>query len=108
MSYARIYIVYSLAPLFESFFFACSDLRNGIEPRSSTGTAIRDRLFVISIIDPRFWSCMIGELSPEGLFLILFGMWIVKCIAGMPEFIEPHIQECPMRVLYSPNHYIRP
>lgn len=107
MSYTRICIVYSLAPLFDSFFSTCSKLRNGIEfePRSSTGTAISDRLIVISIIDFYFWSCLIGD--PSG-FLIAFGMWIVKCIAGMPEFIEPHIQEYPMRVLYSPNHYIHP
>lgn len=51
MSYTRICIVYSLAPLFDSFFFTCSELGIGIEPRSSTGIAISGQLIVFSLID---------------------------------------------------------
>uniref|UniRef100_A0A0D9Y2E1 Protein kinase domain-containing protein n=1 Tax=Oryza glumipatula TaxID=40148 RepID=A0A0D9Y2E1_9ORYZ len=76
--------IYGAGSINECLMDSISKLRNGIEPRSSTGTAISDRLIVISIIDLHFWSCLIGD--PSG-FLIAFGMWIVKCIAVLCRFV---------------------
>lgn len=79
-----IRFIYGAGSINECLMDSISKLRNGIEPRSSTGTAISDRLIVISIIDLRFWSCLIGDPSD---ILIAFGMWIVKCIAVLCRFV---------------------